>query len=314
MKTERVKRSSHTIRATVGLLMAVTVMTAVMSFAVPQKVYAYQSILFTYSVKVKSGYLALRTAKKFDSKNEIGKLYTGDIVIECPTSGDESEYRYVYAPSLKKHGYVNGDYLSLEGVYDREEMYARVETGYLALRNAKKFDKKNEIGKLNTGDPVIILDDSDSEYWTVYAPTLSKTGYVNSNYLVYNFRASSDQGKTLDFPYSSNAQLSETSNNRIRMRVQVINRSNTKTVSSFTLLYYAEDEDGVFVTDDYWLHESIDYKRVDPGEIVYTDYLSFPQADKIKKAYVEIKEVGFTDGTTIEYDRNERPYGSWTLQ
>ena len=314
MKTERVKRSSHTIRATVGLLLAVTVMTAVMSFAVPQKVYAYQSILFTYSVKVKSGYLALRTAKKFDSKNEIGKLYTGDIVIECPTSGDESEYRYVYAPSLKKHGYVNGDYLSLEGVYDREEMYARVETGYLALRNAKKFDKKNEIGKLNTGDPVIILDDSDSEYWTVYAPTLSKTGYVNSNYLVYNFRASSDQGKTLDFPYSSNAQLSETSNNRIRMRVQVINRSNTKTVSSFTLLYYAEDEDGVFVTDDYWLQESIDYKRVDPGEIVYTDYLSFPQADKIKKAYVEIKEVGFTDGTTIEYDRNERPYGSWTLQ
>ena len=314
MKTERVKRSSHTIRATVGLLMAVTVMTAVMSFAVPQKVYAYQSILFTYSVKVKSGYLALRTAKKFDSKNEIGKLYTGDIVIECPTSGDESEYRYVYAPSLKKHGYVNGDYLSLEGVYDRKEMYARVETGYLALRNAKKFDKKNEIGKLNTGDPVIILDDSDSEYWTVYAPTLSKTGYVNSNYLVYNFRASSDQGKTLDFPYSSNAQLSETSNNRIRMRVQVINRSNTKTVSSFTLLYYAEDEDGVFVTDDYWLQESIDYKRVDPGEIVYTDYLSFPQADKIKKAYVEIKEVGFTDGTTIEYDRNERPYGSWTLQ
>lgn len=314
MKTERVKRSSHTIRATVGLLMAVTVMTAVMSFAFPQKVDAYQSILFTYSVKVKSGYLALRTAKKFDSKNEIGKLYTGDIVIECPTSGDESEYRYVYAPSLKKHGYVNGDYLSLEGVYDREEMYARVETGYLALRNAKKFDKKNEIGKLNTGDPVIILDDSDSEYWTVYAPTLSKTGYVNSNYLVYNFRASSDQGKTLDFPYSSNAQLSETSNNRIKMRVQVINRSNTKTVSSFTLLYYAEDEDGVFVTDDYWLQESIDYKRVDPGEIVYTDYLSFPQADKIKKAYVEIKEVGFTDGTTIEYDRNERPYGSWTLQ
>ena len=165
------------------------------------------------------------------------------------------------------------------------------------------------------GDPpVIILDDSDSEYWTVYAPTLSKTGYVNRNYLVYNFRASSDQGKTLDFPYSSNAQLSETSNNRIRMRVQVINRSNTKTVSSFTLLYYAEDEDGVFVTDDYWLQESIDYKRVDPGEIVYTDYLSFPQADKIKKAYVEIKEVGFTDGTTIEYNGDERPFATWTLK
>lgn len=314
MKSERVKRCSHTIRVSVVLLLAAAVMSAVISFAVPQKVYAYQTTLYKYSVKVKSGYLALRTGKKFDKKNEIGQLYTGDIVITCPTNGDESEYRYVYSPLLRKHGYVNGDYLSYEGVYEGEEMYARVETGYLALRNAKKFDKKNEIGKLNTGDPVIILDDNDSEYWTVYAPTLSKTGYVNRDYLVYNFRASSNHGKTLDFPYSSNAQWSETSDNRIKMRVQVINRSNTKTVSSFTLLYYAEDKDGVFVTDGYWLQEAIEYKRVDPGEIVYTDYFSFPQADKIKKAYVEIKEVGFTDGTTIEYNGDERPFATWTLK
>lgn len=184
MKTENVKRSSHKIRVTVGLLLVVTVMTAVMSFAVPQKVYAYQNTLYMYSVKVKSGYLALRTEKKFDKNNEIGKLYTGDIVITCPTNGDESEYRYVYSPTLRKHGYVNGDYLSFEGVFEGEEMYARVETGYLALRKAKKYDKKNEIGKLNTGDPVIILDDSDSNYWTVYAPTLYKTGYVNCDYLV----------------------------------------------------------------------------------------------------------------------------------
>ena len=314
MKTGKLKRRSHNIRVSVVLLLVAVVMTAVMSFAVPQKVYAYQTTLYKYSVKVKSGYLALRTAKKYDKKNEIGKLYTGDIVITCPTNGDESEYRYVYSPDLRKHGYVNGDYLSYEGLYEGEEMYARVETGYLALRNAKKYDKKNEIGKLNTGDPVIILDDTDSDYWTVYAPTLSKTGYVNRDYLVYNFRASSDHEKTLDFPYRSNAQWSKSSDNKISMRVQVINRSNTKTVSSFTLLYYAEDEDGVYVTDGYWLQEGIDYKRVNPGEIVYTDYFIFPQADKIKKAYVEIKEVGFTDGTTIEYNGDERPYGVWTLK
>jgi hypothetical protein len=161
MKTKEVKRSIHHTRITAIMLLAVMAMTAIMVIAVPKEVYAYQNKLYTYTVKVKTGYLALRTKKEFDKKNEIGKLYTGDFVIACPTDGDESEYRYVYSPKLRKHGYVNGDYIYYEGTYEGEEMYARVETGYLALRKAKAFDKKNEIGKLNTGDPVIILDDNE---------------------------------------------------------------------------------------------------------------------------------------------------------
>lgn len=63
----------------------------------------------TKTVKVKKGYLALRTAKAYDESNEIGELYTGDTVQVKDTS--DSTYWYVYAPSLGKSGYVNKNYL-----------------------------------------------------------------------------------------------------------------------------------------------------------------------------------------------------------
>ena len=58
-----------------------------------------------------------------------------------------------------------------------------VSKGYLALRSAKAYDSRNEIGKLYTGDTVEVKDSSDSQYWYVYAPSLGKYGYVNKDYL-----------------------------------------------------------------------------------------------------------------------------------
>ena len=60
----------------------------------------------------------------------------------------------------------------------------KVTDGYLALRSEKAFDKGNEIGQLNTGDTVSILDTSDPTYWFVYSPRLNMNGYVNKDYLV----------------------------------------------------------------------------------------------------------------------------------
>jgi len=67
------------------------------------------SLYVPMTVKVSDGYLALRNAKAFDYYNEIGKLYTGQTVYVTDTA--DSQYWYVYAPSLKKSGYVNKDYL-----------------------------------------------------------------------------------------------------------------------------------------------------------------------------------------------------------
>ena len=138
------------------------------------------SIAGNWTVKVNKGYLALRTEKAYDSRNEIGKLYTGDTV-QVSDSSDVT-YWYVYAPSLGKSGYVNKDYLYNNGSYG-ETRTVSVAKGYLALRSAKAYDSRNEIGQLYTGDTVQVTDSSDATYWYVYAPSLEKSGYVNRNYL-----------------------------------------------------------------------------------------------------------------------------------
>ena len=137
-----------------------------------------------YTVSVSKGYLALRTAKAYDDKNEIGELYSGDTVQVQDTS--DSTYWYVYSPKLKKSGYVNRNYLVGGGTANTggASYTVSVSKGYLALRTAKAYDDKNEIGELYSGDTVQVQDSSDSTYWYVYSPKLNKSGYVNRNYLV----------------------------------------------------------------------------------------------------------------------------------
>jgi len=63
----------------------------------------------TYQVGVSKGYLALRSAKAYDSSNEIGQLYSGDTVQLVDTT--DAQYWYIYSQKLCKYGYVNKDYL-----------------------------------------------------------------------------------------------------------------------------------------------------------------------------------------------------------
>ena len=137
-----------------------------------------------YTVSVSKGYLALRTAKAYDDKNEIGELYSGDTVQVQDTS--DSTYWYVYSPKLNKSGYVNRNYLVGGGTANTggASYTVSVSKGYLALRTAKAYDDKNEIGELYSGDTVQVQDSSESTYWYVYSPKLNKSGYVNRNYLV----------------------------------------------------------------------------------------------------------------------------------
>ena len=297
------------------MLCAMILMTSLCTFAVPaQKAYAMASSLDVYTVRVDKGYLALRTAKAYERSNEIGELNTGDVVIRCPSYGDDSQYWYVYSPKLRRHGYVNADYIYYRESYDRSYKYARVETGYLALRTAKAYDSRNEIGKLYTGDPVIVLDDSDYEYWTVYAPTLYQTGYVNCNYLVNSF-GSTDNGMALGFPNVSNMEWISRPGDYMDVHVQVHNYSNSKTVSSFTVMYSGQDRNGTFVDEGgrFLLEETV-YKTISPAETAYTDYLSLPCASRISTITVQIESVCFTDGSRIDYPIDSQPYAYWTLR
>lgn len=150
----------------------------------------------TYEVSVSKGYLALRSSMAYDSSNEIGELYSGDLVeVTEYTNGD---YWYVYSPKYDCWGYVNNDYLvslySQSGGYSYSTSYTvSVSKGYLALRNAKAYDSSNEIGKLYSGDTVSVSDSSDPQYWYVYAPKLNCYGYVNKDYLYYSGGGTSTQ-------------------------------------------------------------------------------------------------------------------------
>lgn len=72
-----------------------------------------------------------------------------------------------------------------------------VESGYLALRNAKSYDASNEIGKLYDGETVTLIDDSDASYWTVNSPKLNMTGYVNAEYLIEGTQQPEGSGYTV---------------------------------------------------------------------------------------------------------------------
>ncbi len=154
-------------------------------FGMPKKAEASCN---TYQVNVAKGYLALRTDTAFDSRNEIGELYNGDLVEVMDYTG-ATGYWYVYSPKYDTFGYVNNDYLnsisSSVSAYDTMWTVS-VEKGYLALRNAACYDSANEIGKLYSGDNVWVCDSSDSTYWYVYSPKLNCYGFVNQEYLYTN--------------------------------------------------------------------------------------------------------------------------------
>ena len=145
----------------------------------------------SYTVSVAKGYLALRSAKAYDSSNEIGQLYSGDTVTVSDSS--DPQYWYVYSPKLNLSGYVNKDYLYYSGdtaasaqSSSGDSRTVSVAKGYLALRSTKVYDSSNEIGQLYSGDTVTVSDSSDPQYWYVYSPKLNLSGYVNKDYLYYS--------------------------------------------------------------------------------------------------------------------------------
>ena len=140
----------------------------------------------TFKVKVSDGYLALRSEKAFDKSNEIGQLNTGDLVEV--TDRKDPTYWYAYVPRLDRSGYLDKNYIQVaeSTAASNDSWTVKVKSGYLALRNTAAYNDSNEIGRLNTGDMVLVKDSSDSTYWYVYSPRLMKYGYADCNYIFCN--------------------------------------------------------------------------------------------------------------------------------
>lgn len=140
---------------------------------------------FYQTVYVEKGYLALRNAKGYDDKNEIGELYNGDLVKIIEDSKD-SDYAYVYSPMHDLYGFVNKNYVwtpAVRKITGKDVFSVIVPRGYLALRSAPGYDYGNELASLYSMDEVIVQNTGDGKYWYVYSPSLDMYGYVDSNYL-----------------------------------------------------------------------------------------------------------------------------------
>lgn len=147
----------------------------------------------SYDASVASGYLAIRSAKAFDSSNELGAMNNGEQVYVVDKS--TGLYWYCYSPKLGVYGYVNSDYLTTSTYKSQQQgngtdytvWTVSVAQGYLALRSAPAYNDANIKGKLYTGNVVYVYPDSyvnfSDEYWYVYSPSLNMWGYVNSNYI-----------------------------------------------------------------------------------------------------------------------------------
>ena len=109
---------------------------AALAFSVPGTTQEAEASCNTYRVNVVTGYLALRTDTSYNSGNEIGELYSGDLVEVLDYTG-ATGYWYVYSPKYDDFGYVNNDYLDsvTSSVSSYDTMWTvSVSTGYLALR------------------------------------------------------------------------------------------------------------------------------------------------------------------------------------
>lgn len=161
---------------------------AIAAVSVPVSIQEVQASSNTYEVSVSKGYLALRSSMAYTTANEIGELYSGDLVEVCEYSSND--YWYVYSPKYDCWGYVNSDYLlslsTQPGNSYTTSYTVSVSKGYLALRSSKAYDTSNEIGQLYSGDSVQVSDSSDSKYWYVYAPKLDRYGYVDKDYIYYS--------------------------------------------------------------------------------------------------------------------------------
>lgn len=165
----------------VGTLVAV-----LLALVIPTQALARERSWRTYSVKVDSGYLALRTNPSYDSRNEIGELYTGDVV-DVLDACSNPDYWVVYSYKYGRSGWVNRHYLRYLDNAPNGNYRVRVDKGYLALRTRPAYDDSNEIGELYTGDWVVVLDRYNSKYWWVYSEKYGCVGYVNCNYLDYMY-------------------------------------------------------------------------------------------------------------------------------
>jgi len=100
-------------------------------------------------------------------------------------------------------------------------------------------------------------------------------------------------------------------NDRLEIRFEVTNISQSRTVKAFELYVYAEDVWGDKIYGEDMVYYGTTTKNVGPGETVYSDYMRISDRSQISKVYCGINKIAYTDGSIKNMDKVE--YACWEI-
>ena len=82
-----------------------------------------------------------------------------------------------------------------------------------------------------------------------------------------------------------------TSNNMLRMRVEVENTSSARAVEAFEIYMYATDAWGDPIYGEDYVYYETTQTLVEPSETAMSEYVTMPDADEIDRVYAGIHRV-----------------------
>ena len=145
-------------------------------------------------------------------------------------------------------------------------------------------------------------------------PIYSGVATQRMQYLLFEGqpKAYTDPEMALSFPNNAYAEWNYPGGDKLKIHFQVKNTAKVRTVKAFELYVYAEDVWGNDLYDDYVYYDTTT-RTVKPGDTVYSDYMTIPDADDISTVYCAIHKVAYTDGTTYTVQESKMHYVSWTI-
>lgn len=103
------------------------------------------------------------------------------------------------------------------------------------------------------------------------------------------------------------------STDELQIHFEVKNVAKYETVASFTLFVYATDYSDNLIYGKNQIYQMTTRQTVEPGEIVYSDYITIPYLSQIYEVHAGIAGVAFASGESAWLNDNEIDYWYWVI-
>ena len=123
-----------------------------------------------------------------------------------------------------------------------------------------------------------------------------------------------EDGNTLSISDNCYGQWDNYTDDQLKIRIEVENKSYGKTIKAFELYAYATDTWGNRIYGEKTIYYLTTDKNVPPGKKVYSDYFILPSRSQIAKVYFAIHKVKLWDGSVVTIEDDDIHYLYWTIK